>query len=50
VTAALAQEERTFLTASRTATLATISPDGHPRLVPICFVVIDDVVWSPLDE
>ena len=48
--AALSERERTFLTAPRTATLATISPDGRPRLVPICFVVIDDVVWSPLDE
>jgi PPOX class probable F420-dependent enzyme len=41
---------REFMAAARTATLATISPDGHPRLVPICFVVIDDVVWTPLDE
>ncbi|HEY7700771.1 MAG TPA: pyridoxamine 5'-phosphate oxidase family protein [Candidatus Limnocylindrales bacterium] len=30
--------------------MATIAPDGRPRLVPICFVVIDDVVWTPLDE
>jgi PPOX class probable F420-dependent enzyme len=30
--------------------LATIAPDGRPRLVPVCFVVIDDVIWSPLDE
>jgi PPOX class probable F420-dependent enzyme len=30
--------------------LATIAADGGARLVPVCFVVIDDVVWSPLDE
>jgi PPOX class probable F420-dependent enzyme len=48
---------------ARRATLATIRPDGGPRLVPVCFVVgasapayaagiADDrlVLWSPLDE
>ena len=34
--------ERAFLESARTATLATIAPDGVPRLVPICFVVGDD--------
>jgi len=40
----------------RTATMATISGDGRPRLVPLCFVVerptASDgpvVLWSPLD-
>lgn len=46
----LTPADRQFLGAARTATLATIAPDGRPRLVPICCVVIDDVVWSPLDE
>jgi PPOX class probable F420-dependent enzyme len=46
----LSDAAREFVATSRTATLATISPDGHPRLVPICFVVIDDVVWTALDE
>ena len=35
----LTADERAFLAAARTATLATIAPDGWPRLVPICFVV-----------
>ena len=39
-----------MLAITRRATLATIASDGRPRLVPICFVAIDDVVWSPLDE
>ena len=32
--------------------LATIAPDGRPRLVPICYVVDPDrpVVYSPLDR
>jgi PPOX class probable F420-dependent enzyme len=44
-----------FMAARRTATLATISGDGRPRLVPICFVVASTpgergiVLWSPLD-
>ena len=46
----LTSAERELLVATRRATLATIAPDGAPRLVPVCFVVIGDVVWSPLDE
>jgi PPOX class probable F420-dependent enzyme len=45
-----------FVTSARTATLATISPDGRPRLLPICFVVDPDDpggrsrLYSPLDD
>jgi len=41
---------------ARTATLATIRPDGRPRLVPICFVLAPFehggrwAVHTPLDE
>lgn len=46
--------DRAFLDAARTATLATIDSDGHPRLVPICFVVADEggalMLWSPIDD
>jgi len=42
--------ERALVVAARRAILATISPDGLPRLVPICLVVIDDVIWTPIDE
>ncbi len=57
---------RHFASARRTATLATLGPDGWPRLVPICFVLdVHDgamghpaasaedpgvVLYSPLDE
>ena len=32
--------------------LATIAPDGRPRLVPICFVLdpVRPVLYTPLDE
>ena len=52
----LTTEQRRFLVAARSATLATIATDGRPRLVPICFVVgSDDAsgrprLYSPLDE
>jgi PPOX class probable F420-dependent enzyme len=46
----LTPAQRAFVAAARTATLATIAPDGSPRLVPICFVLHGDVVLSPLDE
>jgi PPOX class probable F420-dependent enzyme len=44
--------ERRFLSAHRRAVLITISPDGRPRPVPICFVLADDapVLYTPLDD
>ena len=41
---------RTFVAEARRAVLATIRPDGRPRLVPVCFVAIADRAWIPLDE
>ncbi len=46
----LSPAERGLLADARRATLGTIDPDGRPRLVPVCFVVVDDVLWTPLDE
>lgn len=46
----LSPDERAIAAAARRATLATITTDGRPRLVPICYVMVDDAVWSPLDE
>jgi coenzyme F420-0:L-glutamate ligase/coenzyme F420-1:gamma-L-glutamate ligase len=52
----LQPEQRPFLAVARTAILATTTPDGQPRLVPICFVLGDDDrlgrprLYSPLDE
>jgi PPOX class probable F420-dependent enzyme len=39
-----------LLAAARTATLATVAPDGQPRLVPVCFALHDGRVWIALDE
>jgi PPOX class probable F420-dependent enzyme len=51
--ALLAPAELAFLVAARRAILATISPNGRPRLVPVCFVVdaVDGVrILTPLDD
>lgn len=44
--------ERAFLAGARRAILATIAPDGRPRLVPICFVLdpVRPVLYTPLDD
>jgi PPOX class probable F420-dependent enzyme len=35
--------------ASPVARLATVSPDGHPHLVPIVFAAVGDTVYSAVD-
>jgi len=53
----LSTDARAFLVHARRAILATVSPSGAPRLVPVCFVVAagDDrlgrpILYSPIDE
>lgn len=51
----LSAAQRRFVESRRTATLATIGPDGSPRLVPICFALApltasETVLYTPLDE
>jgi PPOX class probable F420-dependent enzyme len=46
----LTERQRAFVAATRTAVLATTAPDGRPRLVPVCFVLAEGIVISPLDE
>jgi coenzyme F420-0:L-glutamate ligase / coenzyme F420-1:gamma-L-glutamate ligase len=46
---------RELMVGCRIATLATLSPAGQPRLVPICFTLGETgpagstLIWSPLD-
>lgn len=42
--------QRRLLTAAPVARLATLRPDGTPRLVPITFVLLDDLICSAVDE
>jgi PPOX class probable F420-dependent enzyme len=46
----LTSEHATFIARARSATLGTIADDGRPRLVPICFVLDGDVLFTPIDE
>ena len=48
----LSAVQRAFLGSARRAVLATIAPDGRPRLVPICLVVdpVRPIVYSPIDD
>ena len=38
-------EVRAFLQSSRTMTMATMSPSGHPHLVAMWFAYLDGEVW-----
>jgi PPOX class probable F420-dependent enzyme len=41
----------TLLAEARRATLTTIDArDGRPRSVPVCYALVGDAIWSPLDE
>lgn len=42
--------EREYLERTRVGRLATADSDGRPHVVPICFVLIDNQIASPLDE
>jgi PPOX class probable F420-dependent enzyme len=48
----LSTDQRALLESARRAVLATIAPDGQPRLVPICFVVDDagPTLYTPIDD
>ncbi len=35
---------------ARVARLATVGPDGRPHVVPICFVLRGDRLWTAVDE
>lgn len=41
---------RDRVAAAPVARLATLRPDGTPRLVPITFALVDDVLCSAVDE
>jgi PPOX class probable F420-dependent enzyme len=54
-TPVLDPRELAFLVAARRAILATMDPDGRPRLVPVCFIVeaVGDErlrLLTPLDD
>ncbi len=47
---ALPDELRDAVARARVARLATIGPGGRPHLVPICFVLAGDTLYSAVDR
>ncbi|MGC5022047.1 TIGR03668 family PPOX class F420-dependent oxidoreductase [Micromonospora sp. DT47] len=45
-----ANELRHRVRSARVARLATVGSDGGPHLVPVCFVLLGDVVYHAVDE
>jgi PPOX class probable F420-dependent enzyme len=41
---------RELLGEARVARLATVAPDGRPRIVPIAFVLAGDVIYHAVDD
>ena len=48
----LSAAQRTFLESARRAILATIAPDGHARLIPICFILAGEppTLYTTIDD
>ena len=46
----MTKKEKTFTRAARVAHLATSDPRGQPLVVPICFAVDGQELYSPIDE
>jgi PPOX class probable F420-dependent enzyme len=43
-------EARSRLGAARVGRLATVTPEGRPHVVPVCFALDGDVVYSAVDD
>ena len=41
---------RTFIELQRTARLATVDQQARPHIVPICFALHDNKLYTPVDE
>jgi PPOX class probable F420-dependent enzyme len=43
-------EQAAFLERQRSGRLATVDPRGQPHAVPICYVLLDGLIYTPIDE
>ena len=43
-------EHAAFLERQRSGRLATVDPRGQPHAVPICYALLDGVLYTPIDE
>jgi PPOX class probable F420-dependent enzyme len=46
----LTSEQIAFLNHQRVGHLATVSEDGQPHAVPICYTLLDGLLYTPIDE
>jgi len=46
----LSERERRFVCRARVARLATVTEDGAPHAVPVCYALVGGRIVSPLDE
>jgi PPOX class probable F420-dependent enzyme len=46
----LTDESRRFLSDHRVARLATASGDGQPHVIPLCYALLDDLIYFVVDE
>ncbi|MGE0544940.1 MAG: TIGR03668 family PPOX class F420-dependent oxidoreductase [Dehalococcoidia bacterium] len=46
----ITQEQADFLDQQRVGRLATVDSAGRPHAVPICFALLDGVIYTPIDE
>ena len=48
--AKLTEQQIAFLHAQRVARLATVDEAGRPHVLPVCFVYLDGLLYTPVDE
>src|SRR6476661_8166033 len=48
--APVSPEQAAFLDQQRSGRLATVDPQGRPHAVPICYALLDGIVYTPIDE
>jgi PPOX class probable F420-dependent enzyme len=46
----LSPEQSAFLDGQRVGRLATVTADGRPHAVPICYALLDGLLYTPIDE
>jgi PPOX class probable F420-dependent enzyme len=46
----LSADQREFIEAQRVGRLATVDEQHRPHIVPICFCLVGDVLYTPVDE
>src|SRR5438105_11805809 len=46
----LDEHTREFIRSRRVAHLATADADGRPAVIPVCYVLDGDSIYSPVDE